>query len=1202
MKTESYCKNLIFLSVLAAGFLFSAVFVSVYAAEGDATPAPEQISAALEDLSAATGQTIGTKEAAAEVCDSEKYFTVCADIGKNHDLYEEEEIKQVDEFISEIKGNIADQLQSCQTTECLISVANELANKLNTKKSSTLGADFELTPKLVQKKQAVVAAAKELGVSFDDCYKMDPDNASIELLRSCAKLAKDNRVRDTIPESVKRSTEGLAGYNDKMVEFRSSLATGEFQCGDGTLNGCGNFCLNPNKEARTQGTAGIPQVCRDIAKKFFGADGEKQLESAYTQVGQTQEFYLKKAESVIFKTLDGKTLTSLEDIGDYMESQGKQGNVEAVEKGMDFMIAKGFINPEEKEYALKFVRQARDRGGIPDFDSCRLDPESCRDFIPEDQKAEFEIGIKIDQIMKQEIGFDPRECDKGESDPTIGQKCFEGSKRALPKLEALAAQSREAAFIVADIKQHISRGDEFEKNKSQIQQVFRSQTGGPGGCKSEQECFAFCSNPTNTPECISFGAKQGVFRGNEAVEKFQQFNNVLQSQQLPTNYVNQGSQYQHQGDYQGGFPGQGYGVQGGFPGQGYGVQGGFPGQGGYQGGGFPGQFGGPAGPSPECFAAIQSGDFAKAKTTCSVTPVQIDVRTQSVTASTPLPSNLIGICPGLPSVDYCPQGYKKVVSFSSSECGTYWACQQEGGYGTPTSCPFGYHWEFNVCKPDQSGTYLPYPTYTQYPGDTNSCPGFSYSRWDRSGKRYCQLNNEKKCDYNYPSYLTNGSNYSSGNCPVEDNYTFPSCPAGQWWDSAKSACVSGTYSYSPYPSSCSQSLINLLGTGCHQMYTDSTGKQIFCNSEMTNSAKEGDTATTAGCTSGSQPYPSNGGTYSPYPYPSGTPTSGGSCPSGSHVMYVNNAGGYCMSDSDSAKCGPMNSTSTSGFGSCSTYQSSTTYSPYPTGGYTYTPAPSCPSGQWWDYSRNACVSSTSTYSPTPIGTYTYSPTPTTSSSCPTGSHNMGSYCMSDSDGSKCAAFGETSVSTFGSCSSFGGGTASYTPYPSPGTCPVGQYWYWPTSGAGYCKTNEPYPSYSTAPGTSYTPYPSCPAGEWWDSSTSSCKTTSVSYTPYPTTSYTPYPTTEHTPYPTTQYTPYPTTEYTPPPSCPSGQYWNGSSCVSSSPTSFDMKAHQMATARTIMACSGSGGSWNAGTSSCAVKSGGFFANILKVFSKFIIGR
>ena len=318
------------------------------------------------------------------------------------------------------------------------------------------------------------------------------------------------------------------------------------------------------------------------------------------------------------------------------------------------------------------------------------------------------------------------------------------------------------------------------------------------------------------------------------------------------------------------------------------------------------------------------------------------------------------------------------------------------------------------------------------------------------------------------------------------------------------------------------------------MYNDSTGKTIFCNSEMNKSAKEGDTTTTAGCTVPSYSYsPYPGGSYTPYPTTTGT---SGSCPSGSHNM-----GSYCMSDSDGTKCGPFNSSSTSGWGSnsCTAYNTST-YSPYP--------------------------------SPSSGGSYTPYPTTTgTSSSCRSGSHNMGSYCMSDYDGTKCASFGATSVSTFGSCSYFSG-SSSYTPYPSTG-------------------------------GSSYTPPPSCPSDQWWDYSSNSCKLSTYSYSPAPGDSYTPYPTYSSTPYPTTEATttttttttttlpPTTTTVYSPPPP--------ESTTTTLPPSGFDSKAHQMAMARTIMACADSGGSWNAGTANCKSANSGFFANVLKIFSRFI---
>lgn len=88
-------------------------------------------------------------------------------------------------------------------------------------------------------------------------------------------------------------------------------------------------------------------------------------------------------------------------------------------------------------------------------------------------------------------------------------------------------------------------------------------------------------------------------------------------------------------------------------------------------------------------------------------------------------------------------------------------------------------------------------------------------------------------------------------------------------------------------SSCSQSLITLLGTGCHYMYNDSSGRSIYCNSEMTRSAKEGDTAVTTGCSSGGS-Y-----TYTSTTTTTTTTTTSTSCGTGYYWYVPSTGSGYC---------------------------------------------------------------------------------------------------------------------------------------------------------------------------------------------------------------------------------------------------------------------------------------------------------------------
>ena len=143
------------------------------------------------------------------------------------------------------------------------------------------------------------------------------------------------------------------------------------------------------------------------------------------------------------------------------------------------------------------------------------------------------------------------------------------------------------------------------------------------------------------------------------------------------------------------------------------------------------------------------------------------------------------------------------------------------------------------------------------------------------------------------------------------------------------------------------------------MYTDSSGRQIFCDGPMSKSAKIGDTATTAGCQS-----------------PSGT-TTGSSCPSGQYWYTPPSGGsGYCQSSTaQSCPAGQF-------WNGTSCVQSSTNT----------TPSSSCGSGQFWDgsacrtncasneyWNGSSCVQSSTNTAP--------------STSCPSGQYWNGTACV-----------------------------------------------------------------------------------------------------------------------------------------------------------------------------------------------------------------
>ena len=1179
-------------------------YVNAQLAEG---VTQDQIDSALDDLSGIYGEEVTTQEQAKEICNEERYIADCAEIGKEHNLFPPDRVEQVDAILEEIKGSVSEQIKSCQSIECLVGVAEGLASRI-TRKDPTLASQIDLTPRIVREKKEIVDIAKSVGVTIDQCIEMDPDTATVEALRACARLAKESKVQKYIPIETRAQTDIIAESTERTAQLKESLSSGRYQCGNNTIDGCGNFCLNPGTEARAEGGSAIPSVCKEIAAQFFGSQGVRELENAYSRVSGVADYYYKKAQNFVFTTLDGQTLTNPEEIGAYLEGQGRAGNVEAVSKGMDFMVSQGFATQADKDFAVKMVSRFRERGGV-DFDTCVNNPRACQDYIHEEFKDDFNVMEQVFDIMRQELGFSPDLCEQGQFDESIGLKCLEGGKRALPKIEALALQYPQVRFIVEEIRSHLQRGDQLAQKRNE----FRGGTlSGPGGCRNEKECFVYCSNPVNGPECIAFGAKENIsgFTGDQAAAKYQQYDYNLNRQAIEErNITSSEPVFGPYGDavYQSPF----YGDQRGQPpygpyppyGQPYGPGPGYPPS--------PPGSQSPYGPSPECLRAITSGDFVRAKEFCNVGG-------GGTGGPQPYPYPSVSICP-VQAVVYeaCP------------------ADQYHESFRNSDGC-----WVDGPCKPIPTYSPGPYPTYPPGPYPTYS-PG-------PGGKPQCSdgIDNDNDGKTDYPADTS---------CYGPDDFDEYYPPEGGPYPTGPYP----TYSPGPGGSSCSQSLINLLGNDCHQMYSDPSGRQIYCDGPMTKSAKEGDTATTPGCSY------SGGPTYTPYPgsgwegqYPgqcsdgidndgdglidsadsscTTPPPIGGSCPAGYHSH--GEQGGFCMNDQENyggicysadgktkitcppsgSQCAPpqwwdpakgycVGSTSPSpwpspGIGSCPAgyhYHSDSggfcmndredyAGTCYTSDGKSTTTCPksnypspqTCPSGQWWDYARNACVSSSTTYTPAP--------------SCPSGQWWDYTYNKCTSASACGAGYYWDSASNMCKPS---GGTTTYTPYPSAQTCPSGQWWdYARNACVSSTATYTPYPTCSGSQwwdpaknactcGNGYswdsasnTCKSNCASGQWWDSATNSCQSiyATPTYTPSgycgdyicsssESSSSCPSDCGGGTP-PT--YTPYPTcpsgqwwdsvanscmgstTTYTPPPSCPSGQWWDSASnsCMGSTTT------------------------------------------------------
>ena len=1141
------------LSFLLIVVLASLSFVFTVHAQTDGAlpsgPSEEQMRAALNDLGRIYGEPVETVVEAKVVCNIEKYIDGCAQIGKQYNLYKPEELTQVNVLLEEIKGSVAKTLENCVTDECILGVAQELANRV-VKKNPALATRLDLTQRKVNEQKQIAKAAVEIGIDLKACRDMDPDTAPVDMLRSCAKLARHPSVERYISVEVRRGVDAI----DKTAELRETLAKGELSCGDNTLEGCGNYCLNPAAELRSQGVSAIQPVCRQIAEKYFGTEGIKSLEAAYAGVEQIAEYYKKQSTDIVFTTLDGRILTNLADIGRYMEEQGRKGNVEAIEKGMDFMVARGFVKPEEKEFAISMVKKFKERGGINDFDVCSKDPGQCAQYIPQEYRGEFDVFQKVQAIAKKELGFDPRECQF--------KNCVEGIKRALPQIEALGSDNPNVKKIIEDMRSGIRQSEARPQFETAVQ-----QGGGPGRCRSEAECNAYCSDLAHGPECLAFGAKHKVFQGEDVVKRYQEYHGYTQGgpQAFISFPSSTSAPFPGQGPYPGFQPGE------------------IPPPGQYPGFTQPGPgftpppgFSGP-GPSPECFAAIQSGDFAKARTACYVPPQPVYQRfcagvvDPAVCANQPgtIPSQDLNCevrcvpapqsCPAV-AAPYCPEGQRAEAFRDARGCTVYGACVSSG-------------------QSPSTGSIV-YPV---------AIAGGSYGRAVEA-LQACQINANRLTQVERDLCAAIGREAGSTTPPPTVCPAFPTvdtCPTGSRRTLSFSSPACGEYytcvpesSTIPPPGgggqSCDNSLIALLGSGCHYMYNDSSGNQIFCDGPMSRSARRGDSAVQSGCQSG------GGGPSTP---PSGQreqvwnslglrswirsdadtarieqlKQACTSAPSGANV-WLPQAGNSASVDfgmPDPAKCqlaascpsgqyfnGSSCSTSGSGTGG----NSSISCEQYGTGWHTMDSSGNCFNSAMTEYrtpagTLNSC-SSASVPGCSGSGT-SYPP------SCPSGQYWNGNACVNSTSGTtNCEQYGtgwhtmdssgncfnptmteyKTANGTLYSCSATPATGCSGGTYTASSSCPSSQYWNGTACVAiGTCPSGQYWTGYTCATGTSGAT--SCPSGYYWNGSTcavyysgaTSCPSgqtwngsSCVSPTSTPTTT-----------------------------SCPSGQYWNGSACVSS---------------------------------------------------------
>jgi len=1037
---------------------------------------PENLAPLAEELGCQT------KEECAKAFDSN--FEKGIELAEKYQVYSKEQSDIAQSYKQEVISKLSNITEE-NFEEEIVKIAKELLKKPN------LAKTFQLDKDTVTAAETIVTEVKNAGVGVDICSQ-SAETLSREQLIGCLEASKKLAKKTNIVQIQKYIPRGViekTNMADMAASLDEALAKGDYPELGKTAEEAGQKCLKSGSESL--------KSCDEIAQKFFGPEGVKELAAARARTKQAGDFYLKGLENLELLTSDGRKIAGKTAIKDACEKAFETGDVKLARSCGEFAVKNGFTSQKEMDDGLKIFESMADKN--INFDQCRSNPELCQEFIPEEHRKEFEGNKKIYEIMKAEAGFNPVECEKGNVDFEIGRKCFEASQKALPKLKEIAADYPEVQRMVSEIEFGIKREGE-QKQKGDDFGKFFSQQAGPGGCKNEEECFAYCNDPAHGAECISFGAKHEVFQGDEAVERYQKYNqNNL------------------------GGPG-------------------------------------PAGPSPECFAAIQSGDFVKAKEVCSVPanpyqyqpsqpPYQVNPNYQQSSISSYPNYDEKEKCyrnGGFWTGNYCDYQNRSASSYSSYSYSSYGyagSCPSDLANLLGTGCHFMYNDSSNTavyCNGEMtksakagdtattegcsSGNYSSY-SYSSYPSSAyssysySSYPSSAYSSysytppsgqkeqvwnsyglrsWIRTDADSARIENLKQVCANVTSsawdiWLPGAGNYNSQDFGMPDeakcrSWTPSSSSYSSYTYSSYPSSAYSSYSYSSYPSysSCANEMVSLLGTGCHFMYNDSSNTAVYCNGEMTKSAKAGDTATAEGCSSGNyssysySSYPSSA--YSSYSY---------SPPSGQKEQVWNSYGlrSWIRTDADSARIENLKQV-------CANVTSSA-WDIWLPGAGNYNSQdfgmPDEAKCRSWTPSSSSYSSYTySSYPSSAYSSYSYSSYPSYSSCANemvsllgTGCHfmyndssNTAVYCNGEM--TKSAKAGDTATAE--GCSSGNYSSYSYSSYPSSAYSSYSYSSYSPASSeAAYSSYSSA--AYSSAAYSSYDPSSSCTqAGGTWDGS------------------------------------------------------------------------------------------------------------------------
>lgn len=180
------------------------------------------------------------------------------------------------------------------------------------------------------------------------------------------------------------------------------------------------------------------------------------------------------------------------------------------EECITFAVEKGFMTKEDAERARKFSNTTGPGG-------CR--GEECRTYCDNPERAEECLSFaEKEGLIPKEEALRARKFMKVSAEGGPG-----GCKGRECENYCNSEEHQDECFKFAKEKGLISH-EEIEKAEVGMKLKQKLETaGGPGGCKSEDECREYCSAEEHAEECVAFAATHGGLSEEKAKEMLREF-------------------------------------------------------------------------------------------------------------------------------------------------------------------------------------------------------------------------------------------------------------------------------------------------------------------------------------------------------------------------------------------------------------------------------------------------------------------------------------------------------------------------------------------------------------------------------------------------------------------------------------------------------------------------------------------------------